>query len=304
MQDLTKLSELAQSLPDDVKQNAIDLVNRMGEVIEGFGDKPLEWRPGILKLVQATSDRTKLPKGATVGSFILGEDLVDQPFNVIPLRISTTRQYWNPDPDNPTMLCSSPNGDFGFMYGDCHKCQFAEFDKENNRAQCNKTLTFLCIAGDFSNVFTVNFSKSNYANGMDWRSTMTKSYVSPYKRIYSLKSETSQKSKNVELIRAATIEPDNKITGPKLDFLAELYRISDLDRKESLQRFSEYIALKLEKGAALLPAPADSGADVVVDVPETAEAVTAKEPSVNPTDVANMDQKSVKGKGKGPNYNF
>lgn len=251
MQNLEKLAELALALPAPLKDNATALVERMGEVIEGFGDKPLEWRPETLKLVQGTSDRSKLPKGANIGAMILGEDVLEQPFPTIVARTWISRQMWDPNPENARMLCSSPDGVSGYQYGDCKLCPYSKFDTENNRSQCNKTLTMLNISGDLTKVFFTNFSKTNYANGVDFQSLMKKAGVAPYKRIYNLTSATSTKSKNVEIMKADPIMPDNKVEGPLLAFVEEFFRISGEDRKSALLSFNESLKARKESGLLL-----------------------------------------------------
>lgn len=274
MKNLEKLVELAAALPDTHKAAAVELVERMGEVIEGFGDKPLEWRPEQLKLVQGTSDRGKLPKGANIGSFVLGEDIMETPMKTIPIRLWISRQYWNPDPEQAQMLCNSPDGQVGFQYGECKSCPFSKFDDENKRSQCNKTLSVLSITADLKRIFVTNFSKTNYMSGMDWQGLMKKAGVAPHKRIYTLASVTSTKSKNVELIKAEPISGNNKVEGALLDFVTELSRVSGEDRKLSLENFYEYVANKKAKGdQASLSAPADvvllAAQDEVVDATPT-----------------------------------
>lgn len=256
MQDLNKLAELAKNISGDNQANAVSLVERMGEVIEGLGDRPIEWRPGTLKHVQGTSDRGKLPKGAGIGSFVLGESLLEQPLKVIVLRTWTSRQYWDPNPDNAKMLCNSPDGQQGFQFGECKLCPYAKFDTEANKSQCNKTASFLVVAADLSDMFMVNFSKSNYMNGVDWTGLMKKAGVAPYKRVYQLSSQTSTKNKNVELIKAEPVTGE-KVEGAVLEFVEELFRVADGDRKEMLVKFYEYVKTRKTADAAALEAPAD-----------------------------------------------
>jgi hypothetical protein len=50
MLNLEKLTELAQAIPSGpVQVNALELLERMGTVIEGIGDRPIEWRPPVLE---------------------------------------------------------------------------------------------------------------------------------------------------------------------------------------------------------------------------------------------------------------
>lgn len=256
MQDLTKLKELASVIEGTRGDNARALVERMGEIIEGIGDKPMEWRPGTIKLVQGTSDRSKLPKGANIGSIVLGEEILPQPYEVIPIRTWMSRQYWDPNPDNAKMLCNSPDNLVGYQYGECKSCPYSKFDSESNKSQCNKNISVLSISRDLSQVFLTNFAKTGYMNGMDWKGLMVKAGVAPYKRVYALSSGTSTKSKNVELLKAEAIA-NNRVDGPELAFIEELFRISDLDRKQMIVNFYEYVKNRAKNVDHALEAPAD-----------------------------------------------
>lgn len=280
MRNLEKLNELAGALEGDAKNNALDLVERMGTVIEGIGDKPIEFRPGILKLVQGTSDRGKLPKGAGIGDFVLGEDKLEQPVPVIAIASWESRQMWDPNPENAKMLCNSPDGTVGWQFGDCRTCPNAKFDEEANKSACNKQITFLVITANLKEFFTVNFAKTNYMGGRDWQGLMKKAGVAPYKRIYKLSSQTSTKSKNVELVKVEPVTGE-RVEGATLAFVEELFRLSSTDRKEMLVKFHEYVKTKKANGPAL-EAPADvqligNDADTTVEV-AAVEVATSEAP--------------------------
>lgn len=243
MKNLEKLKELAASLPKPYTVNASALVERMGEVIEGLSDKPMEYRPPTLKLVQATSDRSKLPKGASIGSLVLGESVLSTPVKTIPVRVYSIRQMWDADPEKASVICSSPDGITGFKYGDCKVCPHQKFDEVERKSACNKGLTVLAITEDLSQLFFINFAKTNYSSGTDWQSLMRKASTSPYKRIYDMSTGTSPKAKNVEIIK---VEPAavNVVDAKIIPFLDELFRITDADRKESLDSFYTYLKTK------------------------------------------------------------
>ena len=280
-QRLEKLAELAKAVPASHKQAATSLVERMGEVIEGLSDEPMEWRPTTLKLVQATSDRSKLPKGATIGSLVLGEEIQTPPIKVIPLRAYTTRQYWNPDQTTATMICSSPDAKTGFRYGSCKTCPHSKFDEEAKRSDCNKTLTFIAVKEDLSNVFLINFSKTNYANGIDWQGLMKKAGVSPYKRVYSLTPETSSKAKNVEVLKAQPIMENGApvaVDAKVMPFVEELFRLATKDRDTSLKQFQEYLINKKDASVLMLDNQADEGGGTVTLI-TASEAAASSEAS-------------------------
>jgi len=265
MQNLETLAKLAKDLPAAYSKNAVALVTRMGEVIEGLSDKPMEWKPSTLKLVQATSDRTKLPRGASIGSMVLGESVLPTPVKLIPMRVYTTRQYWNPDQDSATMICSSPDGEVGYKHGKCKACPYSKFDEIEKKSQCNKTITVLSILEDMSAVFFTNFSKTNYSSGMDWQSLMKKAGVSPYKRIYEMTSGPSPKTKNVEMLKIEPASVDNTTSDKLIPFLEELFRISGEDRKASLASYYEYIEAR--KDASEISGHLTHSDDTVVLLP-------------------------------------
>lgn len=225
-----------------------------------------------MKLVQGTSDRGKLPKNAMIGSLVLGENVMEQPLRVIPLRLITTRQYWNPDPTKAQIICQSPDGSIGFQYGACRTCPYQKFDEVANKSQCNKTITVLCITEALDRIFVASFSKTNYANGTDWQKLMKQAGVSSYKRVYTLISETSKKSKNVEVLRAEQIQ-GSKVEGEVLAFIEELFRSTGEDRTQQLVKFYEYVEQR-KSNAIGLEGPVDHSI-VLIAAPEDDSPVIA-----------------------------
>lgn len=263
MQNLDKLKELAEKLPKEVKDNALALVARMGETIEGIGDTPIEWRPELLKVVQPSSDRSKLPKGSNIGSMILGESIVGQPLEVIPFRLWKARQYWSPDKDETRMICWSPDAVMGKIGKQCKDCEFGKFNQETNRSECNKVISVISITADLSSIFTVNFAKTNYQSGMDWEKLMRKAGVKTTRKIYELRTETSKKYKNVESL---IVDTQNKATPASyMPFLDELFERIGQDREEHKRRFYEIV----RAGASdnLLASPRDAGGDDIDVLP-------------------------------------
>lgn len=271
--NLEKLSAIAANLPDAYKANANDLITRMGEVIEGIGDRDVTWRPQTLKLVQAMSDRSKLPKGANIGDFLLGEDVVTQPKAVIVLRSWDARQYWSPDQNETKMLCSSPDAVVGYIGKNCKDCEFSKFDEETKKTQCNKIKVFMVAAADLSDVFLIQFAKTGFKTGGDWNNLMKKAGVATYRRVYGVKSVDSKEYKNVVNFGVETFEGDKRDT-PKeiLEFVAELFTQVSTDRKESVDEFHKIILTRKQDPALLANSAADSE---MVLIPDTTEAVPA-----------------------------
>lgn len=260
--NLDSLKALAANLPESHKQNAQDLLERMEAVVEGIGDEPIRWRAPMLRMLQATSDRSKAPKGAGPGDFILGEDKLDQPLPFIILTIYNGRQYWSPDKDENKMLCSSPDGKVGYIGMECNKCPHGKFDEEARKSDCGKVKQALVITADFKEIFVLNFSKTNYTVGMELETFAKKAGVAPYRRVYNLSSKTNSKYKNVEQF---VVEPaagaEKNVAADLVDFLKELFEVVRDDRKASLEKFYEIIEVKRQGGA---PALTNESADSVV----------------------------------------
>ena len=264
--DFEKLNTLAAALPDQYKANAQALLTRMTEVIEGIGDNDVKWRPPLLKLVQAVSDRSKLPKGAGAGDIVIGDAKVEQPLGFIPMRMWNARQYWSPDQNEAKILCSSQDAKVGYL-GDCNTCPHSKFDEVARKSDCSKIKVVISIKDDLSEIFTTNFAKTNFKIGGEFETLLKKAGVAPYRRIYNMRAETSKQYKNVETYAIDTRSGKERDTPVEvLEFVTELFNMIGVDRKESVDQFHKYIAERSLKTAAL-EAPAESGV-VMIEVSE------------------------------------
>ncbi len=257
--EVQDLIGLTNDLPEAVRENAQALLEKMSSSIEGIGDTDISWRPPILKVVQATTDRSSLPKGTTIGDLVVGDTKQEQPLKVIPLRMWDSRNMWDPDKDSKRILCRSPDAITGSQGQACKTCPHSQFDQENNRVDCTKNKTFLVISADLSEIFEVNFSKTNYQNGMEWTSLMRKAGTAPYRRIYELHAETSKKYKNVEALLAEPVGlPAGSVEAEYLPFLEALFDRVSSDRKDHLEAFKEASTLRASQLALSAPAEADT----------------------------------------------
>lgn len=240
------LLALAAALPSPYKENAEALLERMAEVVEGIGDEPIHWRPSMLKLITSTTSRDSYPRTAGVGDFLLGEDILEKPLKFIPLVIWNGRQYWSPDKDEKKMLCNSPDAKLGYIGSYCNQCPHSKWDETANRSDCGKIKATLVIKEDLSDIFLVNFSKTNYASGMDLEAMLKKAGVSPYRRVYELSTKQNAKNSNVDNY---AIKPakDKAVQPELLEFLAELFKTVREDRKESLESFYKVVMERRER---------------------------------------------------------
>lgn len=247
MQNLNKLAELSAALPDAVKKNAMALIEEMSTTVEGIGDDPVAWKPGFLKLVQGTTDRGSIPRGTAIGDFVLGEERLEKPLKFIPIRIWDSRQYWDPDQTSNKMICWSPDGKLGSMFGECRTCAHKDW-VEGEGSACGKSKTALVLDSEMKKVFTVQFSKSNYKVGMELENTLKKAGSFPYTRIYGLNSTTSSTAKNVEMYKIEVLDDKlRKTPEDYLDFLKELFNIVSTDRKTMLDAFYENSKKRAER---------------------------------------------------------
>lgn len=270
MKDLDTIKALAEQLPAELKANALELIEVMGATLEGIGDKPIEWRADTAKVIQGTSDRSKLPKGTPIGAIIVGEDIIPQPAKLIPIRMWDGRQYWDPDQNVAKILCSSPDAKIGYIGYHCNECPHSKW--EEGKSACSKIKHVAVITADLSKIFIINFAKTNYAVGNEWKSMMEKAKVLPFKRYYEIKTETHKQYKNVE---AMTVTPvAERVPEELFPFLQGLFDRFGADREEHLKTFHEFAlkraannkALTYQDGAApsgALAAPVDVEASEV-----------------------------------------
>lgn len=252
--DVSNLVELASALPESVSQNALDLLERMSATVEGIGDGDIEWKPPILKVVQATTDRSSLPKGTSIGDLVIGDEKIEQPLTVIPLRLWDSRQMWSPDKDDSRVLCWSPDAMTGITGQACKTCPHQVFNTEENRVDCTKNKSVMSISADLRHIFISNFSKTNYSNGMEWQGLMKKAGVSPYRRLYDLNTEASKKHKNVEALIATPVAlPAGNIAEELKPFIEALFTMVSENRKEHLIQFKEMASARASQLALNAP---------------------------------------------------
>ena len=292
MQNVQDLQAALDSLDpkavgEEVMANAQNLLNEMGTTIDGIGDDPVEWRPPFLRLVQGTSDRGSLPKGAAIGDFVIGEKKLEQPHKFIPIRLWDSRQRWDPDQTNNKVLCRSMDAKVGSFGQECRTCPYQVW-KDGEGTECTKSKTGLFMSADLSRLYMIQFSKSNYKIGMELEQLMKRAAVLPYFRTYGLTSATSSTAKNVENFKIEVLDEKLRRTPETIiPFLKALFDQIGKDRRAALELFYENAArnkkLALEEGTAVpaLEGPAsDSGGSVKVEVETSSVSPMAKSYSV------------------------
>lgn len=251
MKNLDSLKAHLDAMPEDIKSNALDLMDRMTAIIEGIGDTPVEWRMPYLRLFQAMSSREGLPRGVAPGDLILGEQVVEAPMNFIPIRVYEKRQFWSPDLSEKKLLCQSPDavlGQIGKLCKDCIHSQWVE----GVGVDCNKVHTVVAVSADLKELFSIDFAKTQFKIGGEFKNTLKKAGVVPYARTYGLSSETSPTTKTVEQFKIEALAADKRRTPDALmPFLKALFESISEDRKDLLTAF--YKSIEDRRAAGLLP---------------------------------------------------
>lgn len=275
--DVTDLISLANDLPEGKAEQALELLEKMSATIEGIGDGDIEWKPSILKVVQATTDRSSLPKGTAIGDMVIGDEKMESPLRVIPLRLWDSRQMWSPDKDDNRILCWSPDAVVGVTGVACRTCPNQVFDTVENKVACTKNKTFLVITEDLRHLFQINFAKTNYSNGMEWQGLLKKAGVATHRRSYDLHTEASKKSKNVEALIATPVSlPEGNVPVELRPFLEGLFNQISTDRKAFLNDFKEMAGARANQ--ARLAAPEEEPQGLIegkVEEPTAEQAETA-----------------------------
>lgn len=267
--NVDNLIPLANDLPESISQQALELLERMSATIEGIGDGDIEWKPPILKVVQATTDRSSLPKGTAIGDMVIGDEKMEGPLRVIPLRLWDSRTMWSPDKDDTRILCWSPDAALGVTGQICKVCPNQIFDTVENKVSCTKNKTFLVITADLKHLFQVNFAKTNYSNGMEWQGLLKKAGVATHRRAYELHTEASKKSKNVEALIATPVSlPEGNVAPELRPFLEALFNQISEDRKAHLNDFKQIATSRADQ--ARLAAPEQDPQGLIEGKVETA----------------------------------
>lgn len=256
--DVTNLVPLANDLPEGFSEVVLELLGKMSATIEGIGDGDITWKPPILKVLQATSDRSGLAKGIGIGDMVLGDEKMEAPLRVIPLRLWDSRQMWSPDKDDTRTLCWSPDAVVGVTGVACRTCPHQVFDTTENKVACTKNKTMLVASADMRHLFQINFAKTNYSNGMDWQGLLKKAGVATYRRMYDLHTEPSKKSKNVEALIATPVAlPEGNVAPELRPFLEALFNQVSEDRKLFLNDFKAMAGVRAEQARLEAPAKED-----------------------------------------------
>ena len=258
--NLDTLAALAAELPQPYKDSAEGLVNRMGAILEGIGDDGVVWRAQTVRLVQGTSDVSKLPDGAKIGSILHGEDILAQGTKIIPLRSYDNRQFWSQDISESKLLCSSPDAVLGFIGKQCKSCEHSVYDEQEKSIDCNKVKVFMVVTADLSDIFLMNFAKTQYKVGNEWQGLQKKAGVAPYRRVYDLKSSVGKAFKNVAQFEISTIDDESLKATPSviLPFVTELFNQVGADRKLYVENFHKMILMRKENPALSHSGSADS----------------------------------------------
>lgn len=264
MNNIEKLNSLAAALPSPFKENAETLLEKMGTVIEGIGDEDVTWKAPMLRMIQGTTDRSSYPRGALIGDFVIGEEKIERPLKFIPLYVWEGRQYWSPDQNESKMLCSSPDAKLGYIGSYCNQCPHSKFDESARKSECGKIRQCLAITSDLSTIFAVSFAKTNYVTGTELVGMLKKAGVSPYRRVYELDSATNSEYKNVENFRVKPAPAaERNVPTEFLEFLTELFRSVQGERKESLETFYK-ITLERRERTPQLPTSAGEGESILL----------------------------------------
>lgn len=246
-EELKYFTELATAIPDEAKRaNALALLERMSTCIEGVGDRPITWLPTQIKILQNMSNMDNItaddPRAVAAGAIVANNHVLPQGTKVIPLMFWNGRSFWDPDPNNNRKLCSSPDAKMGWAHGNCFECVYSKAAEGEQIPPCTKEFVFLVIAEDLSDIYRVTFAKSQYRNGMDWSKEITASRTHPYKRIYSLVTEASEKKKTIKVLRAKMEDVRTATFAPEVTaFLEAMFKKQLNDRKNYLESYHAYV---------------------------------------------------------------
>lgn len=182
-------------ISDEVKELYVSLANTIAGVNEGFEEVDTEWRPAIIRVVQAMSSTASgKPESAKIGDLYYKGGLIKRPFHAAVVYGWPTRVRFTNEDKVPS--CSSENVDSKgkgaldksiSIYGDaCAKCPFDDQPFRHGKpTPCNDVMNVLLVPEDLSNIFVMPFSKTAYSAGRQIV-TLASAKRPPWSRFFSI----------------------------------------------------------------------------------------------------------------------
>ena len=247
-----------EKIPDETVERYYQLAEMMtGGGADAFDEMDREWRPPMVRAVQAMSSETSgKPENAKIGDLFHKGGSLPKPFIGVVAYVWPSRIAFEPGENRP--FCSSENVDTKgrgandksvSVYGDsCATCPFDQQPfRHGKTTNCSDTMNFLVVPEDLSNIYVIPFSKSAYSNGKNLLEIVT-ARRPPWSRFFSFDTTVEKRKQGggqFAVLKASAIDDKTKPVPQHLqDFVVMLRKHFSTMRDEmktlQLQRSSSF----------------------------------------------------------------
>lgn len=158
------------AMPDTIRQAVRDIAADASPIKPGLEEMLLAWKLPRIMIAQPTTRSDAKPETAKNGDlFTTAGQLLVSPWTGIPLYFYEENINFKDGQKNP--VCSAPDAKLGSPFGECLKCQYLPFGKQNNgkgdqeQSDCVNNIVCIMLAGDLSKVYSVQFGKTSRKAG-------------------------------------------------------------------------------------------------------------------------------------------
>lgn len=157
-------------MPENARQVVRDLAAYASPTKPGLEEMLMAWRLPRMMIAQPTTRSDARPETAKNGELF---DTTGKPHGAawtgIPLYFHEENINFKDGTKNP--ICSSPDAKLGSPLGECLRCPYLPFGKQNNgkgdqvQSDCYNNIVCIMLAADLSQVYTVQFGKTSRKAG-------------------------------------------------------------------------------------------------------------------------------------------
>jgi hypothetical protein len=239
------LSRLADddTVPDETRKAIVTMAALASPHKPGMEEVASSWKLSRINIVQPTTRSLAKPEAAKNGDlYSEAGTLLERPWAGIPLSFFEENINFPQTGNNP--VCSAPDGKLGSPFGECLKCTYLPFGKQNGgrgdqqRTDCQNNIVAIMMSADLTNpqVYMVQFGKTSRKAGSAllalagrqtavWRQSYlldTEKKVGDRGLYYTYKIEPTGKDNPEHVVRLAQALYGVYVAGRKL-FLADWY---------------------------------------------------------------------------------
>lgn len=193
------LTALANSVPDDIREGVMRLVQTIQPPKEGFGDMDMEsmrFNPPTIRIKQPVS--TKAPDNARNGDLYSNDtgEVIKRPFRFIPVFPFENRVKFGEG--GAKIECSSEDRVNSRNGTRCDVCPDRPW-KDGKLQKCQDNLNLYVVTEDYKQMYHLLFSKTSLATGKSIIQQIRNLGCLPWHCLYSLTTEETKNPNSVGL---------------------------------------------------------------------------------------------------------